>query len=745
VVTAVARRARAPAEARLAVRPLDDGGGRTALRWPWLLVGAAVAWNLASLRALTLGVPYLNDSSLHEQMVRFATAQLRAGHLPLTSWFPFLGEGSPQFLHYQSLPAIVTGAVGLLTGPDVAFRWSLYLLLSLWPISVYLSAGAFGARPPAAAASAAMAPFLVSATGVGYEQHAYLWTGFGVWTQLWASWTLPLAWGFSWRAIRDGRGYLKAVLLIALTVALHFETGYLALSVLLVWPLLAGRPLTVRLRRAAVLLGGSLLASAWVIVPLLGQRPWAAVNEAFQGTPLVNGYGARQVLDWLLSGQLLDHGRLPVVTVFAALGFGLAWLAWSSDIDAHALLGALGVCLLLSFGRTTFGSLANLIPGSVDLFFRRFMMGVQLVALLLAGRGAAWLAARCLRLLEARVPRRPLGLSAAVMLVAGIVVLAPAWLQLGSYDRHAGAAIAAQRRADDTQGAALDRLLAVIKRDGGGRTYAGMPSNWGRSFTVGAVPVFKYLESRDVDEVGYTLRTASLMTDPEFFFDDGNPSDYRLFGIRYLILPAREQPPVRARLAMRSGPYWLWTIDGAGYVQTGRIVGRISANRTDVGTRSVALLRSGLAGDGAYLGVRYGSGGGGDGSLPPAGPQSFAGAVSAQSADLDAGEAAATVRMGSPGVAVLSASYDPGWTATVNGRSQPTRMVAPALVAVNVPAGTDHVVFRFHGYRDYPWLLALGLLTLAIVAVGQGLNFGSAARRTTGLGWVRGARRAGRG
>ena len=217
---------------QLAVWPPRDRGGRTAGWWPWLLVAAAVGWNLVSLRALTLRVAYLNDNSLHEQMVRFATAQLRAGHLPLSSWFPFLGEGSPQFLHYQSLPAILTGAVGLLTGPDVAFRWSLYLLLSLWPISVYLSARMFGAGRPAAAASAAMAPFLVSAAGVGYEQHAYVWTGFGVWTQLWASWTLPLAWGLSWRAIRDGRGYLPAVLLTALTVALHFETGYLALSVL---------------------------------------------------------------------------------------------------------------------------------------------------------------------------------------------------------------------------------------------------------------------------------------------------------------------------------------------------------------------------------------------------------------------------------------------------------------------------------------------------------------------------------
>jgi hypothetical protein len=562
-----------------------------------------------------------------------------------------------------------------------------------------------------------MAPFLVSATGVGYEQHAYLWTGFGVWTQLWAMWTLPLAWGLGWRAIRDGRGYFGAVLLTALTVALHFETGYLALAVLVVWPLVAGRPLVARLRRAALLLGGSLLASAWVIVPLLAQRNWAAVNEPFQGTGLVNGYGARQVLTMLVSGQLLDHGRLPVVTAFAALGFGLAWLAWSSDTNARALLIAFAVCLLLAFGRTTFGSLADLIPGSGDLFFRRFMMGVQLAALLLAGRGAAWLAARCARLLEARVPQWPMRLSPVAASVAAVVVLAPAWIQLGAADRADSAAIAAQRRADDAEGADVDRLVALIKHDGGGRAYAGMPSNWGQDLTVGTVPVFKYLESRDVDEVGYTLRTASLMTDPEFFFNDRDASDYRLFGIRYLILPAGTKPPVRARLVMRSGPFALWTIAGAGYVQAGRIAGQISANRTNLGARSTRLLGSGLAAGGAYVGVRYGSGGGGDGRLPAAPSQSSADTVSAQRADLEDGEASATMEMRRPGVAVLSASYDPGWTATVNGRRRPTRMVAPALVAVDVPAGTDHVVFRFHGYGDYPQLLVLSALALAMVAV----------------------------
>jgi hypothetical protein len=208
------------------------------------------------------------------------------------------------------------------------------------------------------------------------------------------------------------------------------------------------------------------------------------------------------------------------------------------------------------------------------------------------------------------------------------------------------------------------------------------------------------------------------MTDPEYFFDDRDPADYRLFGIRYLILPAGHEPPVHARLAMRSGPYRLWTIDGAGYVEAGRIIGEISANRTNVGVRSLPVLGSELADEGAYLGVSYGSGG--DDHLPVARSRSSAGTVSAERADLDDGVATATVRMRRAGIVVLSTSYDPGWTATVNGRRRPTRMVAPALVAVDVPAGTDRVVFRFHGYGYYPALLALSCLTLVMAAAAAG-------------------------
>ncbi len=460
-----------------------------------------------------------------------------------------------------------------------------------------------------------------------------------------------------------------------------------------------------------------------MIVPLIAQREWAATNEILRGTALENGYGAGRVLGGLVSGGLFDHGRIPVVTAFALIGVVLACVRWRRDPGGRALLTVLVVCLLLSFGRATFGDLVAVIPGSADIFFRRFMMGIQLAALLLAGRGAAW-AATSVRL--ALAAWRPPGgsaiprvahdwhgiLLAPAALVAAALVLFPAWRRLGAYDARNAAAIRAQQRADATECARLDRLIAAIT-PGGGRVYAGMPSNWGAELTVGAVPVFKYLESRDVDEVGYTLRTASLMTDPEYYFDERDPSDYRLFGVHYLIILTGSRPPVPARLELRSGPYALWTLPGAaGVLHAGTILGTLSADRSDIGVRSIPLLNSRLAQAGDYLRVAYGQSGDREPRLPQPSPATPAGTVLAESDKLQQALVAASVRMRRAGVVVLSASFDPGWTATVDGRRQRTEMVAPALVAATVPTGTHRIIFRYRGWQDYPLLFAVGVAAL---------------------------------
>lgn len=718
--------------------PAGEGHAGTApdpfpLRPEWLVVAAAVLFNYWFLRSEVLPVTYLNDSSVHQQMVRFATARLGEGHLPQTSWFPFLGLGSPQFLHYQSLPSTLTGLAGMVIGSNRAFTLSLYLLLSLWPVAVYLGARAFRLGRWTASSAAVVSPFIVSTVGVGFETKAYVWTGYGVWTQLWAMITLPLAWGYCWQAISEGRRYLAAIAFASLTVLLHFETGYLALIPLALFPFLTPSTLGPRIKRALVVAAGTLAATAWVTVPLLLSARWASINEVLRGTPLENGYGAGKVLGWLVSGQLLDAGRFPVLTLLAAIGLVVAVVRWRRDEPMRALVVLLAMSLLLSFGRTTFGPLVDALPGSTDIFMRRFMSGIQLACLYLAGIGAATLGATfATALLELFRRVRARGGSASVgngrrrlvwviSTLLAIGALAPAWTQSVRNDRRNADAIAAQRAADDDQGRTIAPIIDRIRTMGGGRVYAGSPNNWGAHFTVGAVPVFKYLESQDIDEVGYTLRTASLMTDPEYYFDESNPGDYTLFGVRYLLLPEGYQPPVPATLAMERAPYALWELPSVGYTFIARPVGVLSANRADIGARSLPFLRSPLPDSNRTLLVDFdGSASGQEtsvttrgGSVPAAGPAGNGGRVVNEHIELDQGSARVLVRMTERGLVVLSASFDPGWTASVDGKPAPTVMVAPALVAVNVPAGTHQIVFRYVGFSFYVPLLIVPIAVLA--------------------------------
>jgi hypothetical protein len=725
--------------------PAAEPGARTpAWFGPWVLVGLALAWGLWELRPELRAVPYLDDSSLHEQMVRAAAARISQGHLPLTSWFPYLGLGSPQFLHYQSLPSMVSGTIGTVVDPDTVFRWSLYLLLALWPLAVYWSGRLFGLSRWTAASAAAVAPFLASAAGIGYETKAYVWVGYGVWTQLWASWTLPLAWGFTYRALSSLRSALLAVLFIMVTVALHYETGYLAFVPLVVWPFIVPSDLWRRLGRAVALGAAALLASAWVIVPLLDQSHWAARNQVLEGTGLENGYGAGQMLSWLFTGHLYDDGRWPVVTLLVAVGLGFCIARWRSFAAGRALVLIWAVTLVMSFGRTTFGSLYDILPGSTDIFIRRFQMGVQLSGILLAGIALVFLGRLVLQggLLLFPEDRRGWaaqpagrGIVAGLCIVSLVIVLAPAWSDMDTYDAHNATNIGLQAEADTQQDPQIDRLLAYLRAHPKGRVYAGQPTNWGEDFVVGGVPVFKYLESKDIDEVGYTLRTASLMTDPEYYFDDTNPGDYPLFGIGYIITPADMGAPVEADKVGCSGDYCLWSLPDPGYIHVYDTTGTLTATRADVGTQSETLLNSPLLDEQRDLTVAFnGQAASAPTSATASALQGTPGHVVVEHADLAHGSAGAVVQTSRRATVVLSASYDPGWRATVNGHPAATVMVAPALVGVVVGPGVHTVRFSYDGYGSYTALFVLALVVLVGAAVAPRLwrRMRSTGARTSG-------------
>jgi Bacterial membrane protein YfhO len=688
-------------------------------RWvPLALVTALVGWELWSLRATTLPVVYLNDGSVHEQMTRFATKLISEGRFPFTSWFPYIGLGSAQFLHYQSLGSVLTGLAGTVVGANRAFRWSIYLLVCCWPLAIYCSARLFGLRRAAAAAAALLSPFVVSFTGVGFEHGAYLWIGGAeLWTQLLGSWALPFAWATTWRAMKDSRFIWAAAALVGLTVGLHFMCGYLAFLGVFVLGLAADAPLRARLARTGVLFVASLAAAAWVIVPLITLSKWSAINQPLAGTGYVRGYGARQELIWLFTGELFDAKRaLPVITIAVLIGALLAVARWRRNALTRGLLVLFVASLLLSFGSTTWGGLADLVPAHADLYFRRFVMGSQLSGLYLAGTGVVLTWQVLKRVVDTLVTWRPVRFLAVGCIAVGAVAwLSPAVAQIASYDNRDAAAIQTQRSGDKTEGAMIAPLIAYIKEHGGGRTYAGLSDNWGQSFTVGLVPVYKYLENEDVDQVTYLVPTLSLMLDPQTNFDEDNPADYALFGIRYILLPTGSGSLVPAQRIMADGPYTLWEISSNGYVDPVEVTGTLSADRADVGSSSFPFLYE--LGANEDWSVKW------PGLPNPPAPQlpradvasglPPAGTVDHTEANLSEGSLSTEVTMNKSGTLLFSVSYDPGWHAWVDGRPVRTEMLAPALVGVPLSPGEHHVVFRYIGFRWYPELAALGVFGLA--------------------------------
>ncbi len=695
-------------------------------------------YGLWLLRAQALTVEYPNDMAMHLQMITIAKDILSAGKFPMGQWYPYLSLGSPFFVQYQSFSAILTSALGELIGVHHAIAFTLYLLLALWPICVYWSGRLLGWGRWVAGVAAAMAPLLFSVTGRGFGSQSYVWLGLGLWSQLWAMWTLPLAWGFSWRYISQRRYLLGAVLTLALTIVFHFLIAYLAGLTLVAWVLLRPRSLVRRLVRAWMVGVLALLASLWVTVPLLLDAKWTAIDPFEVGTPTANSYGARKVLGWLFSGQIYDYGHFPVLSILVAIGVVACLVRSRTDERARALLAVWVLSLLLFFGRPTLGAVLDLLPGNANLLFQRYISGVQLAGLFIAGVGVVDLV-RLLGVVVRRVASGALDwlsakpwmsrLRAPVAIGVLIAVLAPAWLALDTFESDNAAWIHYQQTADQVQGVELNTLLAIVKSRGGGRVYAGLPTNWGYHFKVGGVLVYWYLtQAADIDSVGGYL-TSSLMSGPEGYFDEFNLGDYSTFGVRYLLLPVGHAPPVPATFVERSGPYELWTVKSSGIAQVVDTESSIAANEADIGAQTASFLDSTLPGEGIYPTIAF------DGK-PAAAPTLTqgssavgpAGRVITLQNHLFQGRVRTTVFARRTAVVLLKASFDPGWKVTVDGQPTATEMVAPALVGVTVSPGFHTVVFTYEGYSSYPLLFAIAFITL----VG------------TGVGWIRWRRIASR-
>ena len=685
-------------------------------------MAAACAFGLVTMSAELTVVQPVNDEALHFEMVRWATQQIHEGNiLPLDGWFPYLSLGNAQFSHYQSLPHLITAYISLIFGTDSTERWAGYLLFALFPLSVYAGSRLMGWSSWTAGAAALVSPLLVSVTGYGYESFSYTWLGNGLWSQEWGMFLLPLAWGFSWRAVQGtGRGkYVLAALVVGLTIAMHYLTGYFALLSVGVFVIVVWRGLLPRIGRAALVFGGAALVASWVVVPLLTGSAYFNDSVFNQNTFWLNSSGAPQALEWLFTGQLFDSGRFPIISLLVAVGVVVCACHFRRDVRARALLGLMAMSFVLFSGRPTFGFVINLLPGNADLFLSRYMMGMQLAGDMLAGVGLVWAGESILRVARRWRPRLRTVPIAAGLMAAALLITLPAWLNRAAYAASNSSSIAVQVASDQTDGAALKVLIDDITARGGGRTYAGLPGNWGAQYEIGQVPVYEYLADNDVDEVGFVLRTSSLLTDNEAYFDQSDLADYQLYNVRYILMPSGMTPPVPTTLLATSGRHDLWLVNTSGYLEVIDTSGIVEANRSDMAAQMQPFLHSPAFQQGELATVAFD---GGTAALPtlPIGatPNSPAGTSTDALIEEQDGYFAGDVTASRTAAVVLKATFDPGWHVTVDGHSATPYMVVPGFVAVTVGPGQHTVVFQYVGYSHYAVLLGIGAVTLLLLGFG---------------------------
>jgi hypothetical protein len=717
------------------------------------LLFLAIAFNLYHLYPeVAIQAPMLNDGVLHLLAVQQTAAALAAGQNPTDTWLGAIGLGYPLFLHYQHLAYLPPAILYYLAGGALAlpglFHWTQYLLLSLFPLSIYWSMRRFGfARLPAALAGLT-APLLATDGLFGLDFASYVWRGAGLYTQLWGMVLLPPALAQGYHTLRSGRGTLWAVLLLAATLLTHLVFGYIALISLGVLAVLAAphsQPLSLpgrgepplgpasvwrRLGRLAWLLGLVALAAAYFLVPFWLDRAYMN-RSVWEAASKYDSYGYAWVLGALVRGELFDFGRFPVLTLLAGLGLVRCLWHWREERYRVPVVLA-GLWLLLYFGRPTWGHLLDLLPLSQDLHFHRLIAGLHLGGIYLMGVGLAWP-------WEWATARPKAGyLLATVALTA--LLLYPAYAERREYLARNGGWMAESQAALAAEDRDISALVAALKAMPPGRVYAGLGNNWGKSYTVGAVPMYALLNSAGLDMLGYLYHALSLNADIQVLFDEQRLDQYNLFDVRYVVAPAERPMPDFLRPVQDFGRHRLYQVATSGYFDLVDSDVAFSGAKDVLYPAASAWLNSPLlpakqhpavlleaARPGQRLSVLPLSQAGQiipQLSPPPAAPR---GRILSET--VESGAYLAEVEVARESTLLLKVTYHPNWHVVVDGAEVEPMMVMPSFIGVRLAPGAHQVRLEYRPGALRGVLLAAGWLALLLVPLAE-------RRRAALAGWV---------
>ena len=719
--------------------PWSGGGWQSLLPFLKTEKGAAVLLLLVAIvfNAVFLwpeaGVPAFsfNDESVHLTAAQQASAVLGEGRNPTDFWLTQIELGLPLFHYYQNLPHVVLAVIDQVTSGFLPLArlldFSRYLLLVLFPLSVFWAMRRFDFDYLAAGFSASIASLLSTFGLYGFNYGSYVWWGFGLYTQLWVMFFLPPALAEIYRAVRNEGSWFWPVFLSAIVLLCHLIYGVILIGSAVIVVFLSPHKAEIlsRLRRLAAIFILTALAACYFYLPIILDRAYL-YRTIWLGDIKYNSFGAAEVLGNLFSGNLFDYGRLPVLTVLFFLAAVFVLTQWKKEQYRFVLVITF-FWLVVYFGRPTWGGLLDLIPLSQNLLFHRFIGGFHLGAILLTGAGLSvcwqWLKNCSFRGISLKSP-----LAAAIVF---LLVLSPAFLGMAQFYGENTRMKTETRDAFLAKSSEISAIKETLDNLPPGRVYAGIYTDFGNYpyYTIGSVPLYFVLPQMGIDTFSYAYTGFGLSTDVRLRFDNTKPEQYNLFNIRYVILHNTWTAPDYYTRIRQFDDYTLYQVPTTGYFDLVDVPAVFYGNSTAFYYPNARWLSSDLPGQKQHPVIELDTGPADSHGLPVF---SYDEADAANLSALSRVQPAAgeilneTVSTngyrarfvaGRECYLMLKTNYAPNWAVTLDGKEVSPVMLAPGFIGINVGPGTHEAVFTYRPQSFRLPLLVTGILVLVLLGL----------------------------
>lgn len=657
-------------------------------------------------------------------------------------WVPNWAEGYNLPYYYSHIPQImIVGSYRFLSffsqfsmSLFQYYHWIIYLLLSLFPLPMFLALRAIRLPWLAAGLGALLASHISTDGLYGLDPPSFLWRGYGLSSQLFAMIWLPLAIAYSSRYFaHDGKSQARisdfwmAVLFLTLTAMGHLGLGMIALLSLIPLAARPKPPVKQLITLAATVV---FFLSYWITPIVLADNYH---NVSFWDPPWkFHSFGAKDIMTRLLNGDLFDWGRMPWMTTIVITGLIAALHSPSILYAPFSMLFLFW--LLMYFGRTTWGSAIDLIPGMREFHLSRFIVGLHAAGLFLMPIGVELLVSR----LMIHVPRgKPF-----VYLLIGAFAYWTIYPQTISYASHNDRLITQANEHHAKVKSDEEALFAKLRSLPPGRVFAGRGGGWGKDFRIAETPYYMQLSTYGIPTVLWLPETWSPTSDVEQYFSEDQAKDYGLFGIRYVAAPPNQKAQSFWNLIEKRDTWTLYEVPAGSFAPGVRPAIVATDKRSYVNVVRL-WIQSDAHTKGLYPQLTFAKDYPRRSGLPnfkmldeatyivPDGsthnlfaePPWYQNTTNKQilpiiKSETNDSDMIFKTTVDVPErcqecIVVLKQSFHPNWRARIDGKPAETFTVFPFFTATLVPAGTHEVVFSYEPGRLKILLMAAELTAVA--------------------------------